>query len=381
MNITNDVNIKSRQHVITNSKRILIKVGSRLLSAAGHMPKQQRIAGLIAQISRIRAQKHEVILVSSGAISTGMELTGMKKRPHQISWLQALASIGQSRLMSLYEQECQPHGFHCGQILLSYDDLHDHKKHLNFRNCLNALLAQGALPVINENDTVSTEEITFGDNDKLAALVATMIHAQLTILLTSVEGLLELNDKEGIRVPLVRAITDDIRSMAQDTDGNPYSTGGMTSKLDAAEICLAAGENLWIADGRDFSILEKILDAEDVGTLFMPSTPRLPGSKRWLAFFSDPVGTVTIDAGAAQALQKSGRSLLPSGITAVAGEFNQGDTINVLNVSGAVIAMGISNYSIGEVDKIKGHKTDRIAAILGRCDYDEVIHRDNMVVY
>ncbi len=381
MDISSDLNQQARQQVIAASKRIVIKVGSRLLNTTGHMPKKQRIASLIAQIAQIRERKYEVILVTSGAISTGMELTGMKSRPRQIAMLQAMASIGQSRLMSLYEQECQHHGFHCGQILLSYDDLHDRKKHLNFRNCLNALLTQRVLPVINENDTVSTDEISFGDNDKLAALVATMIHAQLTILLTSVEGLLELNDKEGRRVPLVRAITGEIRSLAQGPDGNPHSIGGMISKIDAAEICLAAGENLWIADGRDFAILEKILDAHDVGTLFMPSTARVPGAKRWLAFFSEPAGDITIDAGAVQALQKSGKSLLPSGIIAINGDFDQGDTINIIAASGAVIAMGITNYGAADIEKIKGQKSARIATILGRCDYDEVVHRDNMVIF
>ena len=373
--------LNCRKQILKESSRVVIKVGSRLLTEVNDVPKDRRIRELIKQCYGLRKKNFEVILVTSGSISTGMELMGLEKRPRDLSRLQALAAIGQSRLMSLYEKACNEFGFHCAQILLSYDDLKSRKRHLNMCNCIHTLLAQNVLPVINENDTVSVEEISFGDNDKLAALVGTLTHSELTILLTTVDGLLVADESgQKQRVSVVTKMNETVKKSAQGTDGNPFSVGGMTSKLDAAEICMAAGENLWIANGNDFSILEKIFDADDVGTVFYPSTRRLASSKRWLAFFTDPAGEIVIDDGAVDALKLSGRSLLPIGVLGVHGNFDKGDTVNIIDSSKAVIAMGITNYGTSDLRKIKGLRTTQIIERLGKEMYGEAIHRDNMVV-
>ncbi len=378
----NDItNINHRAQVIKDSRRIVVKVGSRLLTDVENVRDGTRIEQLVSQIHELRKLKYEVILVTSGAISTGMEISGKDKRPRDLPGQQALAAIGQSLLMSRYETASQKFGFHCAQILLSYDDLRSRRKHLNLCNCLNSLLAQNILPVINENDTVSVEEISFGDNDKLAALVATMTRADLTVLLTTVDGLLRV-DEAGTRdrLPLVREIDEEIRSLAQGTDGNHLSTGGMITKIAAAEICMASGESLWIANGKDFGILSRISNAEDVGTLFYPERERIKGRHRWMAFFTDPRGAVAIDDGAVAALIDAGKSLLPSGIVKVIDEFDKGDTITIIDSAGKTVGIGISNYGSTDLGRIKGMKTSELASVIDKRIYDEVIHRDNMLV-
>ncbi len=370
-----------RRQAVEGSSRIVVKVGSRLLTDMADTPKQVRIEQLIRQLAAARNRGFEVVLVSSGAIAAGMMLTQAAKRPSHLPLLQGLAAIGQSRLMSLYETACQQHGFHCAQILLSWDDVKDRQRHLNVRNCINALLSNGHLPIINENDVVSVDEIRFGDNDRLAALVGTMIRADMTVLLTTMDGLYAREGGELTeRISLVEGITPALRGMAAGTDGNPFSTGGMATKLDAAELVNEAGEWLWIADGSDFAVLDLILNAEDVGTLFVPPAGQLAGAKRWLAFFADPAGIVVIDKGAVQALRGRGRSLLASGIVAVEGDFGKGDTVRIQDEAGVPVAMGISNYTALELDRIKGQKSTRFKEILGECLYDEAVHRNNLVL-
>ncbi len=371
-----------RRNVIKDTKRIVIKVGSRLLTGIAGTPKAVRIEELIREIATLRERGYEVILVSSGAIAAGMMLTERRIRPSDIAQLQALAAVGQSRLMSLYESACVTQGFHCAQILLSLDDVKFRRRHLNTRNCINALLSFGILPIINENDTVSVDEIRFGDNDRLAALVGTMIRADMTILLTTVNG---LRNRDGNhltdRIPLVTEIDDEVRALGGDTDDTHNSVGGMRSKLDAAEMVMAAGESLWIANGENFAVLHQILDGEDVGTLFVPSSPQLSGSKRFLAFFADPCGSITIDKGAVKALRNRGKSLLPSGIVKVEGVFDKGDTVQVVDESGHPVAIGSCNYTSVDLDRIKGLRSDAIREVLHEHDaYDEAIHRNNMSV-
>lgn len=374
--------VEARRKVIAGSRRIVIKIGSRLLSGMKNVSKRGRIHQLIEQIASIRKQGIDVILVTSGAISSGMEIAGIRKRPSDVPRLQALAATGQSRLMSLYEYACRRHGFHCGQILLCYDDLKDRKRHLNLCNCIHSLLSQQILPIVNENDAVSVDELSFGDNDKLAALLAVVARADLTILLTSVDGLLWLkSDGFGDRVPLVDKITVEIQQLAKGTDGNPHSQGGMVTKLAAAEICLASGENLWIANGSDFGVLRDVFAAKDVGTLFYACGSRMSSSKRWLAFFTDPNGTIQVDRGAGEVLKKSGKSLLPSGVVQVRGQFEEGDTVNLADEAGAIFGMGITNYRTEDIEKIRGLQTSAIADRLGVRGYDEIIHRDNMVIF
>lgn len=322
-----------------------------------------------------------VTLVSSGAIGAGMSVLGQKKRPADLPRLQALAATGQARLMACYERACQAHGFHCAQILLVADDLKDRQRHLNIRNCLHTLQQQNILPVINENDTVSVDEIRFGDNDTLAALVATMIRADLTVLLTTIDGLhTRVGNTLGKRISVVDEITDDLRSMASGTDGNAFSVGGMITKLNAAELCMAAGEHLWICDGRNFANLQQLLAGNDLGTLFVAKSAKMAKSKRWLAFFTEPSGRLRIDSGAVDAIRDGGKSLLPSGIVEVEGEFAMGDTVNICDLRNTIIGVGISNYHTRDLIQICGLRSDSFEDVLQRPCFNSAIHRNNLAI-
>ena len=373
--------VKVRKDVIANCRRLVVKVGSRLLADIEEQSKQERIKALINNIAILRRAGYEVVLVTSGAIGTGQIMMKSAKRPRDLADLQALAAIGQSHLMSLYEQECQSHGFHCAQILLSNDDVKDRRRHLNARNCINSLLSQNVLPIINENDTVSVEEIRFGDNDRLAALVGTMIRADLNIILTTVNGFLRKeNGQLKDRISHINAIDDNIRNMAGGTDGNPFSTGGMQTKLDAAEIVVAAGESMWIADGHDFSCLQRMFEGEDIGTLFTPPSEPLSGNKRWLAFFADASGEIHVDQGAFKAICENGKSLLPKGIVSLKGQFEKGDTVHICDQDKVAFAVGICNFSSEDLNAIKGLHSSEINGILGGENYDEAVHRNNLVL-
>ncbi|MCJ8328816.1 MAG: glutamate 5-kinase [Lentisphaeria bacterium] len=371
----------SRKEVISKSKRITIKVGSRLLTDMSDASMAERIDQLVGEIAILRDKGLELILVSSGAIAAGMKITNCTKRPDDISQLQALAAIGQSRMMYLYETACQKHGFHCGQILLSADDVKDRHRHLNARNCISALISQKVLPIINENDTVNVDEIKIGDNDNLAALLSVMIRSDLTILLTTENGMRErVNQSLGDRISVIDSISDELESMALGTDGNQLSTGGMSTKINAAKTLLSAGEAMWIANAENFSILKSIFNSEDIGTLFYPGAEKLASNKRWLTYFADPEGSIVIDAGAVTALVENGKSLLPSGISSVSGRFEKGDSVKITDSNDETIAVGISNYSTEDIQQILGKKSAEIFTILGRHAYDEVVHRNNMAI-
>jgi glutamate 5-kinase len=307
----------------------------------------------------------------------------LSKRPRELAKKQAMASIGQGKLMSLYDAEAQKYGFHVGQILLTMSGLRDREQHINTLNCINTLLQMDVLPIINENDSVSVEELTFGDNDTLAILVGMMMRCQLTIILTSVDGLYEVKDgKFGKRFSIVEKITPEIRKMAMGTDDAQTSIGGMASKLKAASMITKAGEHLWIANGKDASILEKIFNGEDVGTLFLPSEDKLMSSKkRWLSFFAKTHGQIHVDDGAEKAIIKNGRSLLPSGITALSGSFKKGSAVDITNKNSKVIAKGLSNYSIDDLRKIIGQKSSKVDEAQGFRGYEEAVHRDNLVLF
>jgi glutamate 5-kinase len=285
--------------------------------------------------------------------------------------------------MYLYESACVLHDFHCGQLLLTAADLQDRERQLNVANCIQALLAKGILPVINENDSVSVDEIRFGDNDVLAALTAAMVRADLTVLLTSVDGL-RVREAEGFghRISVVEHLSDGVWAMAGDTDGNPFSTGGMRSKLRAADVVNRAGEPLWIADGSDFSALRQVFAGADIGTLFTATVTngRMRSRKRFLAFFSEPAGDVEVDAGAARALRFAGKSLLPSGVRDVRGVFSRGDTVRILDNTGQELGRGVTNYASSELQRIRGCQTADIRRILGHDAYPEVAHRDFLVI-
>lgn len=370
-----------RADVLRSVRRVVLKVGTRLLTDMGATSKAERVSQLVAAIAELR-QRHglEVILVTSGAIGAGMTVLGTATRPVTLPQLQAHAAVGQSRLMYLYETACVAHGFHCGQLLLTAADVKDRGRHLNITSCLAALLGRGVLPVINENDSVSVDEIKFGDNDILAALVATMVRADLTVLLTSVDGMYD--GDESRRLSVVPAVNRAVLDLAKGTDGNQFSVGGMISKLRAAALVTKAGESLWIADGRDFGNLRRVFAGEDVGTLFPASkATRMNSRKRFLAFFSNPKGALAVDAGAVRAIVEQGRSLLPSGITAIEGCFERGDTVRILGPDGGEVARGVSSYGSEDMAKIKGRRSAEIRAGLA-CDvfYDEAVHRDCLVV-
>ena len=345
-------------------------------------PSQERISQLVEQVSLLRQRGIEVILVSSGAISAGMSVLGWKKRPKELTELQAAAATGQSKIMAMYEEECRKFGFHCGQLLLTADDVKNRRRHLNFTNCLNALLRNDILPIINENDCISVEEICFGENDYLAALVSIISKSELTVLLTSVNGMYEKNTDGtfGDRISVINELSPELKQMASGTDGNELSTGGMETKLKAAEAVTQVGESLWIVDGRDFNVISQLINAEDIGTLFPGSEDKMRSHKRWMAFFPEISGTIVVDSGAVKALIDRGGSLLPGGIKEVQGEFTKGDIVDIRDGSAKLVGKGAANYSSEELQLIKGKKTTDIMALLGYHIYDEAVHRDNMVL-
>jgi glutamate 5-kinase len=354
---------------------MVIKVGTRLLT------DRTRIPELIAGIARVRDSGRHVLLVSSGAVGIGMTEMALKKRPGRLSEVQALAAIGQCKLMSLYDEECREHDFKSAQLLLTANDLQDRERHLNIVNCINSLWSQGILPIVNENDSVSIDELKFGDNDNLAGLLAAMTKSELTVILTTEEGLREKHDGVlGKRISIVENICDKLKASATGTDDAELSIGGMVSKLHAAETVTAAGEALWIADGRVKGILEDILKADDVGTLFVPKASQMQAKKRWLNFFSKSAGTIIVDSGAAKALSERGKSLLPAGITAVKGDFQRGDTIEICDADGNMIGRGLANFDAADCKKIIGCQGHEIAKILNRNADEVVVHRDNLVI-
>lgn len=369
-------NIILRRKALDSAKQIIVKAGTRLLI------DRESIAKLVSGIAKLRNSGHKVLLVSSGAVGMGMELAGVSRRPAELADKQALAALGQTKLMSIYSEEAAKHGFQVAQLLLTAADLRNRNRYLNVMNCINALWEKNILPIANENDSVSVDELKFGDNDTLAGMLTSVTGADLTILLTTVDGLRNRNPDGslGARIPVVEKITEKIKSLAGGTDDSNFSIGGMESKLRAAEIATAAGAYLWIADGREADTMDKILEAADTGTLFMPRIHRVSGRKRWVGFFSKVSGTLTIDDGAAQALQQKGRSLLPSGVISVAGNFRRGDTVEITTRQNQPIARGLVNFDAVQLLSICRKHSDEVAEILGRNVETEAVHRDNLVL-
>ncbi len=384
-----------RERYVCSARRIVVKVGTNVLASPGMPLDEGRVDRLSEQIAGLVAEGRQVALVSSGAIGAGMAELKMPERPRTLPELQASASVGQGRLVSRYERSFSEHGLHAGQILLTREDFDSRQRYLNASNTIRALFNLGCVPVINENDTVSTDEIRFGDNDLLAALVTHLIRAELLILLTCVPGLcLDGPRPEAVRslhesaaphgararvADLVDRVDEDVMQLAS-SEASPGGTGGMQSKLEAARIATEAGEAALIADGTEEDILPRILAGEKLGTLFLPAPKRLRSRKRWIRFTSRPRGAVVVDAGARRALTDRGKSLLPSGVTAVEDEFNPGDVIRIKGPGGEEFARGLSNYSSADVERIKGLRTSRIESVLGHKYYDEIVHRDNLAL-
>lgn len=352
-----------------------MKVGTRVLTSDNNRIDSSVIKGLSSDIAFLADRGTEVVLVTSGAIGSGLGLLDIPKKGRSLSELQAIASIGQNHLMDIYNEYLGEKGYRAGQILLTQEDLNDRKRFLNIRYTLNALLKYKAVPVINENDSVSTEEIKFGDNDRLSSLVADLADSDLLIILTDVEG---LYDRNGKVIDEVDAVTGNVKELCAGK-GCEESTGGMSSKLDAVRNATKAGIPCVIARGKRKGLIRDICAGQKIGTYFHASKKTLAARKRWIAFGKKSKGTVFVDDGACEAVQKKHRSLLPGGIVAVTGGFIQGDVVDISG-SGSVIARGLSNYSVEEVKKIMRKKTAEIESILGYKDYDEVIHRDNLVL-
>lgn len=369
---------------IAKARRIVIKIGSRVLVQASGKPETRRIKSLVKEMACLSAQKREIVFVTSGAIGTGMQALGMRRRPNGLPELQMAAAVGQSRLMNQYDQFFTAEKKIIGQVLLTYDDLKHRARHLNARNTILTMLRAGVIPVINENDVVAVDEIRFGDNDLLAALVVHLIKADLLIMLTTTNGLSKpLADGQSERISCLAGVSKDVIKFARGKGGD-ISTGGMASKLESARLVAeTAGASVIIADGREPGIIQHVMAGEDTGTLIVPAKAKLDAicdRKRWIAFFHKPKGVLIIDDGARSALEQGGKSLLPIGVKKVEGEFAAGAMVNVKSSDNRLIARGLVAYSSREVQLIKGCRTDEIAKLLGGKKADELIHRDNLVL-
>lgn len=363
-------------------KRLVVKVGSGLISSssAGLLP--DRIAALADEMALLVKDGKEVVLVSSGAIASGMARLGLTRRPRSIPEKQAAAAVGQSALMWHYEQAFARFGIRVAQVLLTQEDISERRRYLNARNTLLVLLGFHVLPIVNENDTVAVEEIKVGDNDNLAALVAHLIDADLLVLLTDVDGLYTgdpRRDPGARRLETVEAVTEEIQRLVWDAEGR-VSVGGMSTKLEAAQKVTSSGIPMVIASGRESGMLPRVLRGEPVGTYFAPRGDRLAARKRWIAFAAPPQGRLTVDAGARNALTERGKSLLPSGVVDVEGEFHAGEVVSLSEPDGKEFARGLINYDAVELRKIQGAKTSALEELLGYKSFDEVIHRDNLVL-
>jgi glutamate 5-kinase len=364
-------------------RRLVVKAGTGLITRPGLGPDPERIAALAAELASVR-EGRELVLVTSGAIATGMARLTLPERPRTIPEKQAAAAVGQSALMWHYEQAFKRHGVPVGQVLLTAHDISDRARYLNARNTLLALLRFGVLPVVNENDTVAVEEIKVGDNDNLSALVASLIDADLLVLLTDVDGLYTSDparDPAAVKLDTVDTITAEIERLVWRGTG-AGSVGGMATKLQAAQKAAAAGVPMVIASGRTQGVLARILKGEAAGTYFAPKADRLGARKRWIAFAVPPHGRLAVDAGARAALTQHGKSLLPSGVAKVEGDFAAGEVVGLVSDGDdREFARGLVNFDADELRKIQGAKTREIVQRLGYKSFDEVIHRDNLVMW
>jgi glutamate 5-kinase len=371
----------ARQTYATRAWRIVVKVGSGVLSKGDLSLHRPTMAALAAELSALRAGGREVVLVSSGAILAGMAALGFGRRPQQIPLKQAAAAVGQSHLMRAYEEAFQSHGQRVAQILLTREDLRHRVRYLNARNTLFALLRLHVIPIINENDTVAVDEIKFGDNDTLSALVAHLVEADLLVMLTDTDGVYTADPRRHPEATLIPVVGAEVRgAFCAEEGASPTGSGGISSKIAAARQAAQAGVPTVVANGFVQGILGRILAGEAIGTLFVPRALPMRSRQRWLAFASPPRGAVSVDAGAREALLKGGKSLLPSGVRATRGQFKAGDPVSILGPDRAEFARGLTNYGRDEVERIKGLRSGAIEAVLGSKPFDEVVHRDNLVL-
>ncbi|MEJ2200762.1 MAG: glutamate 5-kinase [Desulfuromonadaceae bacterium] len=370
-----------RTHLFSNMKRILVKVGSGVISGNDGLDTDT-IVHLTQDLETLLQRGYEVVLVSSGAVAAGKGDLGILGRPHTIPLKQAAAAIGQSRLISIYEKAFQNNSRKVAQVLLTRDDLANRRRYLNARNTLVTLLDYGIIPIINENDTVVVEEIRFGDNDNLSAMVTNLIEASLLIILSDVDGLYDRdprNHPDARLIHEVERITPEIE-LAAGSEGSVLGTGGMATKIKAAKRASLYGVGTVIINGRIPGLLPRLLEGEQLGTYFHPARNRMAAKKHWIAFTKKPRGKLFIDDGAVTALTEKGKSLLPSGIRGVEGGFNRGDSVRLCGMNGEEFAKGVINYSLTELLRIMGRKSTEIEGILGYKYGDEIVHRDNLVL-
>ena len=353
----------------TKIKRIVVKVGSSILTSSKRGIDKNRLKNIVDQISKLTTSGIEVVLVSSGAIASGMSALKISSRPGKLPHLQAIAAIGQSLLMQAYNELFKKNSQICAQVLLTREDFSERQRYINARNTIYTLLEHKVIPIINENDTISTDEIKFGDNDCLSALTANLIAADLLILLSDVDGLYRGKGSQRHVVSLVDKIDGKIKELATDTAKKNISVGGMISKLEAAKIAADSGIPCLITNGKTKDILLKSLMGKEIGTLFIPQSTRLEAKKRWIAYSAKSQGKIVIDNGAKEALVKKGKSLLCPGIIGLEGTFRSGDIVIIIDSKGKMIAKGLSNYSKEELSKVKGKKISR-----------EVVHRNDLVI-
>ena len=375
-----------RKEILSKVKKIVIKVGTNVLTDKNGFLDNEIIGNIARQIIELRNKGYYIVIVSSGAIGAGLSVLGIKTRPKNLPKLQAAASVGQCKLISIYDDFFTKHKFNAAQLLLTRQDFEDRRRYLNASNTINALMKLNTIPIINENDTISVDEIAFSDNDILSSLVTNLVHAELFIILSSVDGLytnITSNGKCSDLVSHVNGITSDITKLASDikTSGG---VGGMQSKLEAAKTATKAGGAVIIANGRKDNVLVRIMNGEDIGTFFLPvnaDNKKMTCRRRWIRFSVKPAGKFFVDNGAEDALIKNGKSLLATGIVGVDGDFKNGDVISVIGKNNhQEFGRGLTNYSSEEINKVKGLKTSEIRKILGYKTYDEVIHRDNLVI-
>lgn len=371
-----------RKSIISAVKRVIIKIGSSVLTDKKGNLSENMFNVLAEEISGIKARGIEVVIVSSGAIASGMKKLNLSVKPSEISMKQAIAACGQSTLIRNYERAFSSFGLIVAQILLTHDGLADRKRFLNARKTLTTLLDMGIIPVVNENDTVAVEEIMLGDNDNLAALVTSLVEADMLVLLTDIEGLYNKDPRkndDAELISLIESIGEEIESVAGDTLGRT-TTGGMITKIQAARTAAAFGVPTIIANGKSGSALADIFDGKDVGTIFLPAKKILTGRKHWIAFTLKSAGELILDGGAVKAITAQGKSLLPSGIKDVRGKFGVGDSVTCVDESGVPVARGLTSYGSDEIRRIMGLSTKDVEKTLGYKFTDEVIHRDDLAV-
>jgi glutamate 5-kinase len=372
-----------KSEILRRTRRIVVKIGSQILSSSTGIIEEARLRGLVRELAAAHDHGKELVVVSSGAVAAGMSRLGRNRKPRTIPEKQALAAVGQIRLMALYERYFSKFKKSVAQVLLTHDDLADRQRYLNAKHTFQMLLESSIIPIVNENDTVAVEEMKFGDNDHLSALVATLLEADLLVILSDVEGVYDRDphlSPEARLIPLIQK-GNEVQSQIAGRSQSPFGTGGMLSKVGAAEKAAAAGIPTIITTGLISGSIARVLDpAEALGTLVLPQVNRLRNRKHWIAYNLKPAGDLIVDAGAHQALVQNKKSLLPSGLKEVRGSFGVGECVRCLDVEGREFARGLVNYSAQELNQIKGLHTSRIEKVLGYKAYDEIIHRDDLVL-